>query len=271
MDVCLIEQVPMEAVIDYHKYVVEVVEKKHAKIVAQKGFSPGGIVIEDLSGLGYQHMHKKVIEMIAAIANIDDNYYPAILRKFCIINAPYVFTIFWGIIKQFLHPRTAEKFEVLGSDKEWNEAYFKKIIPEQYLPEYLGGTSAFPMPEGGKMETANLKLPLHYKIVTIKAGESHKHDVEITKGPVTLCWEFSVQSYDVQFSLVRTRVGKGKKKGRDVVVRKPKVHPAKENGEKSSGKHKIADADAGIYTLIWDNSYSYWHSKTVVFRITLND
>lgn len=52
MDPRLVDRVPMEAVIDYHKYVVEVVEKKHAKIVHRVGFSPGGIVIEDLTGLG---------------------------------------------------------------------------------------------------------------------------------------------------------------------------------------------------------------------------
>lgn len=52
MDPRLVDEVPMEAVIDYHKYVVEVVEKKHAKVVHQKGYSPGGIVIEDLTGLG---------------------------------------------------------------------------------------------------------------------------------------------------------------------------------------------------------------------------
>lgn len=60
-------------------------------------------------------MHKKAIEIIAMIAHIDDNYYPAILRKFYILNAPYVFTAFWSIIKKFLNKRTASKFEVLGS------------------------------------------------------------------------------------------------------------------------------------------------------------
>jgi len=257
MDVRLVEQVPMEAIIDYHKFVVEVVEKKHAKIVAQKGFSPGGIVIEDLSGLGYQHMHKKVIEMIAMIAKIDDNYYPAILRKFCIINAPYVFTVFWGIIKQFLHPRTAEKFEVLGSDKESNEAYFKKIIPEKYLPNYLGGQSEFHMPVGGKIETANIKLPLHYKTVSIKAGSSHKHEVEITKGPVTLNWEFTVQHYDIKFSIV--------KEGVSIVD----VASFKASSQKVTGSLEVAEEEVGMYSLIWDNSYSYWHGKTVIFRLTI--
>lgn len=52
MDPKMVDRVPLEAVMDYHKYVVELVEKKHAKIVHQKGYSPGGVVIEDLSGLG---------------------------------------------------------------------------------------------------------------------------------------------------------------------------------------------------------------------------
>lgn len=59
-------------------------------------------------------MHKKALDIVAMIAHIDDNYYPAILRKFYLLNAPYVFTVFWNIIKKFLNERTASKFEVLG-------------------------------------------------------------------------------------------------------------------------------------------------------------
>lgn len=48
----------------------------------------------------------------------DQNYYPERLGRFFFINTPMVFMIFWKIIRPWLDPVTAEKFQLLGSDYE---------------------------------------------------------------------------------------------------------------------------------------------------------
>eukprot|EP01126_Amoeba_proteus_P019704 TRINITY_DN2020_c0_g2_i3.p1 TRINITY_DN2020_c0_g2~~TRINITY_DN2020_c0_g2_i3.p1 ORF type:complete len:347 (+),score=61.30 TRINITY_DN2020_c0_g2_i3:492-1532(+) len=305
MDIRLVDQIPLEAVIDYHKYVVEVVEKKHAKIVHQKGWSPGGVVIEDLSGLSYAHLHKKVIEIIGTIAHIDDNYYPAILRKFIIINAPFLFTVFWNVVKKFLHPRTASKFEVLGSDSEYYQSYFKKIIPEKYIPQYLGGSSLFSMPQGGSMESIISKIPVNYRTVSIPPGEVHKHQIMISK-PSVMTWRFSTKNYNIRFSVVRdgsnsnSNSGGGgggsgsggdsssgdsgrhsvdrprtSKKGKSDHFEKGKVVVVPESVVDSHkecvvGSLTIDDVKLlGCYHFVWDNSCSYWNSKELLFQVSV--
>jgi hypothetical protein len=79
-----------------------------------KGFVPGQIIFEDMTGFGSGFLSSKIIEMVQAVSQIDSDYYPAILRKFYFFNAPAVFTMFWSVVKKFIDKDTLVKFEVLG-------------------------------------------------------------------------------------------------------------------------------------------------------------
>ena len=48
--------------------------------------------------------------------NVFSWFYPESLWKMIIINAPWVFTGIFGIIKPWLHPITAAKISVYGSN-----------------------------------------------------------------------------------------------------------------------------------------------------------
>lgn len=74
-------------------------------------------------------------------SNIGQHYYPETMGKFYIINAPYIFTTVWSVIKGWLDPVTVEKIRILGSgfEKELMEQ-----IPPENLPQTLGGECSCP-------------------------------------------------------------------------------------------------------------------------------
>lgn len=57
-----------------------------------------------------------------------------------IINAPAFFTLFWGVIKKFIDPRTAARIQVF-SITEKGLAAMRKLIAQEQIPVDYGGTN----------------------------------------------------------------------------------------------------------------------------------
>jgi hypothetical protein len=69
---------------------------------------------------------------------IDGKYYPETMAKHFIINAPWIFTGVWAMIKPWLDPVTAGKIKVIGSN--YQDTLFEVVHPNQ-IPKEFGGTS----------------------------------------------------------------------------------------------------------------------------------
>jgi len=259
MDCSLIDVIPWQSIVDYHIWVVEVIEKKHAKIAKTKGYSPGGIVIEDLSGLGMGHAHRKVLEYLTTIAKIDESYYPAILRKYYIINAPYVFTMMWKVVQTLFSAQTLAKFEILGSDKEANHQIFKQIIPEKYLPDYLGGTSKFQMPKAGYQPDliAALPKPNYEHKVEVASGKNYLHKVTISE-PSVVQWQFTTKDHDIGFSVVH--------KDNNGTETEVVPHKRVESNVMIQTGHHLFE-QPGTCVFVFDNSYSFWNAKELSLNV----
>jgi hypothetical protein len=68
-----------------------------------------------------------------------------------IINAPWIFTAAWAVIKPWIHPITAAKITVLGHNKAKNlEAIAAANIDPAQLSEHLGGTRTTPLQMDGE-------------------------------------------------------------------------------------------------------------------------
>lgn len=67
------------------------------------------------------------------------NNYPELLGKLFIINAPYIFTAMFCVIKAFLDENTINKVNILGSN--YSEALLKEIDAENLPVEYGGSSS----------------------------------------------------------------------------------------------------------------------------------
>ncbi|KAL6762289.1 CRAL-TRIO domain-containing protein [Haematococcus lacustris] len=94
--------------------------------------------IMDVKGVGMSHLTGETKRLMGLITKYDQDNYPELLGHICIINAPSVFRMIWGVVKGMLDARTQGKIEILGTD------YLPgllKWVDINNLPEFLGGRS----------------------------------------------------------------------------------------------------------------------------------
>ena len=64
-------------------------------------------------------------------------YYPEVVKKLYIVNAPMLFRMLWKIVKPWLHPVTVASIDIVGG--KFHDTFRKNGIPLSQLPQYLGG------------------------------------------------------------------------------------------------------------------------------------
>lgn len=96
--------------------------------------------ILDLNNVGISAFYR-VKDYVLAASDIGQNHYPETMGKFYIINAPYLFSTIWSLIKPWLDEVTVSKINILGKGYK---AELLKQIPEENLPADLGGTCNCP-------------------------------------------------------------------------------------------------------------------------------
>lgn len=95
------------------------------------------LVLIDMEGVGVSTITGEIRKIMGKIMQIDQDYYPEMMWKSVIINAPTSFRVIWSMVKYLLDGRTQAKIEVLSTD--YKEELFKYVAPES-LPECYGGT-----------------------------------------------------------------------------------------------------------------------------------
>ncbi|XP_073308541.1 SEC14 cytosolic factor-like [Primulina huaijiensis] len=89
------------------------------------------INILDMTGLKLSALNQ--IKLLSAISTIDDLNYPEKTDTYYIVNAPYIFTACWKVVKPLLHERTGKKVQVLsGSGRD----DLLKIMDHESLPHF---------------------------------------------------------------------------------------------------------------------------------------
>mmetsp|Transcript_31222 Transcript_31222/g.44866 ORF Transcript_31222/g.44866 Transcript_31222/m.44866 type:complete len:349 (+) Transcript_31222:2523-3569(+) len=93
-------------------------------------------VIRDLSGVGFEHLGSRGLEIIKAVVTLASDFYPELMRKCYMVNTPWVFNTIWYFVKGLLAPRTLAKISVMGT------SFLSEIsgeIDEEFLPSLIGG------------------------------------------------------------------------------------------------------------------------------------
>lgn len=103
-------------------------------------------VIADLKDMGIMDFTKgRNRFFLEALAKIFQDYYPELLGKSVVINAPFGVAAIWTVAKQFLDKKTSDKFEIF-SDNGLN--FFTKMMSLEQLPVSLGGRNVAPVELG---------------------------------------------------------------------------------------------------------------------------
>ncbi|KAG2453492.1 hypothetical protein HYH02_001712 [Chlamydomonas schloesseri] len=115
---------------------VKVIMPIASKLAGRKVDQTFGIM--DVKGVGMSALTGDVKRMLGKFTKTDQDNYPEMLGHICIINAPAVFRMLWGIVKNMIDVRTQQKIEILGPN--YMEALLKHMEIEN-IPEFLGGQS----------------------------------------------------------------------------------------------------------------------------------
>lgn len=70
-------------------------------------------------------------------SGIAQDYYPELLGQMIIVNAPWMFSCLWAVAKLWIDEKTKQKIQIYGGGFKKD---LLKIIPEEKLPDFLGGT-----------------------------------------------------------------------------------------------------------------------------------
>lgn len=92
--------------------------------------------ILDLKGVSLRQF-ANAFGFIKRTSAIAQNYYPEMMGKMYVINAPMMFTSVWGMIKPLLDEVTVKKIVILGSNYQ---STLLQDIDAANLPKSIGGT-----------------------------------------------------------------------------------------------------------------------------------
>lgn len=90
-----------------------------------------GVKVLDMSGLKLSALNQ--IKMVTLISTIDDLNYPEKTHTYYIVNAPYVFSACWKVVKPLLQERTRKKIQVLSGN---GRDELLKIMDYACLPHF---------------------------------------------------------------------------------------------------------------------------------------
>ncbi|XP_030647578.1 SEC14-like lipid binding 8 [Chanos chanos] len=233
-------------------------------------------MIYDCEGLGLKHLWKPAIETYGEVLTMFEDNYPEGLKKLFIIKAPKIFPVAYNLVKPFLSEDTRRKIVILGPN--WKEVLQKHIEPEE-LPAVYGGKLTDP--DGDPRCRTRIKhagvVPKSYyvrdsvkvqyeQVVTIGRGSSHQLEYEVLLPGSVLRWQYSSEDADIGFGVfMKPRAGERQRAGQMAEVlpsQRYNAHLVPEDGS-------LTCAEAGVYVLRFDNTYSILQSKKVSFTVEL--
>ncbi|PIN25120.1 Phosphatidylinositol transfer protein SEC14 [Handroanthus impetiginosus] len=94
--------------------------------------------ILDVQGLGVKNFTTTAASLLAAMAKIDNSYYPETLHRMYVVNAgPGFKKVLWPAAQKFLDSKTISKIHVLDPK---SLGKLLEIIDPSQLPDFLGGS-----------------------------------------------------------------------------------------------------------------------------------
>lgn len=213
------------------------------------------LIIEDLTGLGTQHLYPAGLSMFGKIVRVMEDHYPEILGSAIVINAPSIFTMIWNLVSKFFDERTRNKIHILGSDYIDT---LKELMDEDQIPQELGGKwTKSKMPTGGSVPDKYYDpTALGFTSLAIGRRANEAVTFPVKKGD-KVWWEWS-SGRDIGFAI--THQSSENDDGKEIVAW---------SRETSSEGSYVASAD-GDLVFRFDNGFSMMRSKEVLYRIRKN-
>ncbi|CAG7725193.1 unnamed protein product, partial [Allacma fusca] len=164
-----------------------------------------------------------------------------------------------------LTARTLAKVQVYGGNMDqWRSALLKNIHPDQ-LPSQYGGSNTsvqnYKISQGYDIQAEHEIFP-HEEMLReeVPPGQKHTHCFFISRGS-QISWNFRSLDYDIGFALTFENT---EKPGRDAQVI---LECARADAHLHVQKGTLISQESGNYSIIFDNSFSRFRSKTIFYAI----
>lgn len=131
---------------------LELARRRHLQRGSNRGFQL--TVVADMAGLDISFLDPRALQMCKAVARLEADHYPEVLKRIIVVRAPWIFAAVWQLCRPFMDKGSLEKVDIV-KDSETTEAILKHVPPE-IVPKALGGS--MPSAEGDEY-CSNLIAP----------------------------------------------------------------------------------------------------------------
>jgi len=180
----------------------------------------------DLDGLNMRHLWRPGVKALLHIIEICEANYPETLGRVLIIRAPRVFPILWTLVCPLIDETSRGKFLFYAGTDNRGEQFLgpgglKEYLPEERIPDWLGGPAATGIPEGGLVPKSFYMSPQEfekdqspgphltdsscYQSISLNKAQVHEVLVQNTDRGSVITWDFDVMRHDVMFCVFRTK------------------------------------------------------------------
>ncbi|XP_035214971.1 SEC14-like protein 2 isoform X2 [Stegodyphus dumicola] len=222
--------------------------------------------------------HKPTLETLIALFVQYEANYPERLKAAYIINASVYFSIAFSIIKPLLSGATLKKITIYGRDG-WKNELLKTIDPE-VLPAFLGGDRTDHdgntmcntivkhgclVPEEYYMTKSSNRLSSQPGVKKLSVARLSKVCIELNveEAGSLIEWEFETENRDIGFVLLRKESNSNDCTPKELIPeQRIDTHMATEAGMYQCDR-------PGTYILVFDNTYSWFHSKEIYCKATV--
>ncbi|KAL1922951.1 uncharacterized protein VTP21DRAFT_9327 [Calcarisporiella thermophila] len=134
--------------------------------------------ILDLKGISMIQV-PTAIGFVRRTSAIAQDYYPEMMGKMYVVNAPFLFSSIWSMVKPFLDEVTVNKIHILGS--RFQSALLRDVDPEN-LPSFFGGKCSCSNQGGCRVSDAGPWQNPQFKRKTTEDSEKKANgDIESEK------------------------------------------------------------------------------------------
>ena len=131
--------ISMELLVRHHIWMTETSLRRLRSSSLSSGHSfEDFVVVVDLDGWSLSRASSRAYAYLKTIAEVDSNNYPERLGQCIVVNAPFMFSVAWKIVRAWLDPKTRRKVSILRGKSEIMEA-LRPLIDEEFIPADFGG------------------------------------------------------------------------------------------------------------------------------------
>lgn len=191
-------------------------------------------------------------------------YYPGIVDKVFVLNAPGFANKAWSILKVFLSKELMEKAVMVANPAE--RAEMLEELGAANVPRALGGTSSSPttqLPAHVQMPAEGWKRVIaawRPEEIVINARSHFERLVPVPKGG-RVRWQWALLDHSISWEVSRRRIGG------DFETVLPEREESFTNLEDPVKGEACAPDGGGEVRLFWDNRSSQFRSKTLLLRL----